>query len=73
MTTLKPANLDPVSWPRMIRAVEKVRERLTRAVRALEGAGIPYALAGGHAVAAWVSIPEVLRSRLRELLEHPEG
>jgi hypothetical protein len=55
MATLKQVNLDPVSWPRMIRAVEKVRERLTRAVRALEGAGIPYALAGGHAVAAWVS------------------
>lgn len=33
MATLKQANLDPVSWPRMIRAVEKVRERLTRAVR----------------------------------------
>lgn len=39
----------------MIRAVEKVRERLTRAVAALEAAGIPYAVAGGNAVAAWVS------------------
>lgn len=55
MATRTQANLDPVSWPRMIRAVERVRERLTRAVRALEAAGIPYALAGGHAVAAWVS------------------
>src|SRR6266536_5028764 len=45
----------PVSWERMIRAVEKVRERLQRAVAALEAAGIPYAVAGGHAVAAWVS------------------
>lgn len=44
-----------VSWERMIRAVEKVRERLTRAVRALESAGVPYAVVGGHAVAAWVS------------------
>lgn len=39
----------------MIRAVEKVRARLDRAVAALEGAGIPYAVAGGNAVAAWVS------------------
>jgi hypothetical protein len=39
----------------MIRAVEKVRARLERAVAALEGAGIPYAVAGGNAVAAWVS------------------
>jgi hypothetical protein len=44
-----------VSWDRMIRAVERVRERLTRAVRALESAGIPYAVIGGNAVAAWVS------------------
>ena len=46
---------DPVSWERMIRAVEKVRARLDRAVAALEGAGIPYGVAGGNAVAAWVS------------------
>ena len=39
----------------MIRAVEKVKERLSRAVAALEKAGIPYAVVGGHAVAAWVS------------------
>jgi hypothetical protein len=39
----------------MIRAVEKVRERLLRAARALEAAGIPYAIAGGNAVAAHVS------------------
>src|SRR3972149_12172971 len=45
----------PISWERMIRAVEKVRARLDRAVAALEGAGIPYAVAGGNAVAAWVS------------------
>lgn len=44
-----------VSWERMIRAVEKVRERLHRAVAALEAAKVPYALAGGNAVAAWVS------------------
>jgi hypothetical protein len=39
----------------MIRAVEKVRDRLLRAVRALDQAGVPYAVAGGNAVAAWVS------------------
>ncbi len=45
----------PISWERMIRAVEKVRARLERAVAALGKAGIPYAVAGGNAVAAWVS------------------
>jgi len=49
------ADLAPVSWQRMIRAVEKVRDRLLRAVRALETAKVPYAVAGGNAVAAWVS------------------
>jgi hypothetical protein len=39
----------------MIRAVEKVRERLLRASAALEGAGVPYAVVGGNAVAAWVA------------------
>jgi hypothetical protein len=39
----------------MVRAVEKVRERLLRATAALEAAGVPYAVAGGNAVAAWVS------------------
>ena len=39
----------------MIRAVERVRERLQRATAALQDAGIPYAVVGGNAVAAWVS------------------
>ena len=43
------------SWQRMVTAVEKVRARMRRAVEALEQAGIPYAVAGGNAVAAWVS------------------
>ncbi len=47
--------LRDVSWERMIRAVEKVRDRLLRAARALEAAGVPYAVVGGNAVAAWVS------------------
>jgi hypothetical protein len=40
---------------RMVRAVEKVRERLNRAASALEVAAIPYAVVGGNAVAAWVA------------------
>lgn len=47
--------LQPISWERMVRAVEKVRERLLRATDALDAAGVPYAVAGGNAVAAWVS------------------
>jgi len=39
----------------MIRAVEKVRDRLRRAVAALETSGVLYAVSGGNAVAAWVS------------------
>jgi hypothetical protein len=42
-------------FDRMFGAVEKVRERLERACRALEDAGIPYAVIGGNAVAAWVA------------------
>jgi hypothetical protein len=47
--------LGDISWERMIRAVEKVRERLLRATSALDRAGVPYAVVGGNAVAAWVS------------------
>ncbi len=39
----------------MVRAVEKVRERLVRATRALDSAGVAHAVVGGHAVAAWVT------------------
>ena len=44
-----------VSWERMSNAVENVRRRLLRAARALDNAHVPYAVAGGNAVAAWVS------------------
>jgi hypothetical protein len=44
-----------VSWERMSNAVENVRRRLLRAVRALADAHVPYAVAGGNAIAAWVS------------------
>jgi hypothetical protein len=44
-----------VSWERMSNAVENVRRRLLRAAHTLGQAKIPYAVAGGNAVAAWVS------------------
>jgi len=53
--SIDPSALPPVSLDRMVRAVEKVRERLLRANSALQKAGIPFAVAGGNAVAAWVS------------------
>lgn len=48
------------SWPadildRMVRAVEKVRERLFRTTRVLENAAIDHAVVGGNAVGAWVA------------------
>ena len=45
----------PFVFDRMFGAVEKVRERLERACRALEESQVPYAVIGGHAVAAWVA------------------
>lgn len=47
--------LGPFSLDRVVRAVELVRERLLRATAALERASLPYAVAGGNAVALWVS------------------
>jgi hypothetical protein len=39
----------------MVNAVEQVRRRLLRAAGALKAAGVLYAVAGGNAVALWVS------------------
>jgi hypothetical protein len=47
--------LGPFSLDRVVSAVEKVRQRLLRAAATLEAAAIPYAVAGGNAVALWVS------------------
>jgi hypothetical protein len=47
--------LGPISLERMVRAVERVRERMLRATSALDAAGVAYAVVGGNAVAAWVS------------------
>jgi hypothetical protein len=54
-----PPVLGPFSLDRVVRAVELVRQRLLRATSALEQAGIPYAVAGGNAVALWVSRVDV--------------
>lgn len=40
---------------RMENAVEKVRQRLTRAANALKSHSVPYAVVGGNAIAAWVA------------------
>jgi Uncharacterised nucleotidyltransferase len=47
--------LKDFSWERMIAAVEEVRERACRAAGALNQAGIPHVVIGGHAVASWVA------------------
>jgi hypothetical protein len=49
------AVLEKFSLERMSSAVEKVRARLLRATAALNHAGVPYAVAGGNAIAAWVT------------------
>ena len=51
--------LGPFSLDRVVQAVELVRQRLLRATAALEAAGIPYAVAGGNAIALWVSRVDV--------------
>src|ERR1700730_9149577 len=45
----------PIGWERALMAAEKVKERLRRATKALDNAGVPYAVAGGNAVAEWVA------------------
>ena len=44
-----------VGWERAITAAEKVKERLRRATRALDAAGVSYAVVGGNAIAEWVA------------------
>lgn len=47
----------------MFLAVELVRQRLVRATAALDSAGIPYAVVGGHAVAAHVATVDPAATR----------
>src|SRR5580698_5496418 len=42
-------------WERALMAAEKGKERMRRATRALEVAGVQYAVVGGNAVAEWVA------------------
>src|SRR6266516_422892 len=44
-----------IGWERALMAAEKVKERLRRATKALDAAGVPYAVVGGNAVAEWVA------------------
>ena len=44
-----------IGWERALMAGEKVKERLRRATKALDDAGVPYAVVGGNAVAEWVA------------------
>jgi hypothetical protein len=53
--TAQTVGMGPEILDRMEKAVAKVRERLLRATWALNQAGIPYAVAGGNAVASWVA------------------
>jgi hypothetical protein len=50
-----PLTSDMTLLDRMVLGVERVRDRLKRASAALEAAGVPYAVVGGNAVAAWVA------------------
>src|SRR5450432_2369741 len=45
----------PIGWERALMAAEKVKERLRRSTKALDDAGVPYAVVGGNAVAEWVA------------------
>src|SRR6202165_3990076 len=45
----------PIGWERALMAAEKVKERLRRATKALDAAGVAYAVVGGNAVAEWVA------------------
>src|ERR1700730_13063873 len=49
------AAVGPIGWERALMAAEKVKERLRRATKALDNAGVPYAVVGGNAVAEWVA------------------
>jgi hypothetical protein len=45
----------PGLWEKYVMALDEVTDRLQRITRALEEAGVPYALVGGQAVALWVA------------------
>lgn len=55
MERMPPVELKPFSWERVWQAVERVKDRCLRIAAALEAGGVPYAVVGGNAVAAWVA------------------
>lgn len=55
MEPVRPGSAHQTLLDRMVLAVERVRNRLQRATAVLNAAGVPYAVAGGNAVAAWVA------------------
>ena len=44
-----PPGLQPVSWQRMIRAVEKVRQRMQRSAESIDQTNVPYAIVSDQA------------------------
>lgn len=48
----------PDPWQRYLAAMEAVTERLKHICRALQEAGVPFALVGGQAVALWVAMKD---------------
>lgn len=55
--------MDSFSLDRVFDAVNRVRERLLKASAVLRAAGVPYAIAGGHAVALWVTRVDAAAAR----------
>jgi hypothetical protein len=51
----KPVAPSPGLWERYLMALDDVTDRLQRIARALEQAGVAFALVGGQAVALWVA------------------
>ena len=43
------------AYEAFVMAMERVEQRLKRVTQALDAAGIPYAVVGGNAVAAWIA------------------
>lgn len=61
-------------WERIIGSYNAVQNRLTRSTAALDGAGIPYAVIGAHAVGHWVAQQDdgaVRNTPNVDLLIHP--
>lgn len=60
--------IDDALFARMERAVLKVEARMRRASAALKNAGVPFAVVGGNAIAAWVgSVDEAAVRNTRDV------